>query len=322
MLSRTEIENLIHLRMPEPQVREILMSLTPGRVELETFHTLVQVMRETSQVTISLEGELLDCCGTGGSGLPHFNVSTAVAFVLAAGGVKVAKFGNRAITSRSGSFDLLEQLGIPTEIPLDRIKLLIERTGLVFLFAPQCYPTLKAFHALRKSLGFRTIFNFIGPLLHPLNPAFRLLGVSDSTMQFTMAEYLAGQPYTQCALVVRGEDSLDEITYRGKSYLYEVKNRTFEPKVTHRRFSGTWPEENGFFSPQKNLAIFQNIIEGKDTASAYFWQVCENAGAGFYVAGKASSIAEGASLAESLLLGKKVKATVEECQKAYADYLA
>ncbi|MBX7221223.1 MAG: anthranilate phosphoribosyltransferase [Blastocatellia bacterium] len=315
MLSPNEIHDLIHLRMPEGEVREVLGYLSPERVDEATLKALVTAMQATERPHLSLPAHVIDCCGTGGSGQHHFNVSTTVAFVLAAGGVPVAKFGNRAVTSRSGSFDLLGQLGIPTETPLGTLERVFEKTGLVFLFAPQFYPVLKPFHAVRRAIGTTSVFNFLGPLLHPLEPHYRLLGVSHQKMQRTIASYLTRHSRTKRAMVVRGEDGMDEITYRGKTIVYEVEGVRYQTCHVRNRFRGKLPEVSHQPTAEENLYIFQRMIQGKGQRSVYFWQVCQNAGAAFAVTEKTGSLQEGAAFARELLVSGKVRETVESYLK-------
>lgn len=296
---RAEIDNLLNGRLTEAEAFEVLEWLTPETTDAEEFDLLIEAVRATAIPVPAIEGDLLDCCGTGGSGKPHFNVSTTVAFVLAAGGVRVTKFGNRAITSRSGSFDLLGELGIPADLPVATIPQLLNKTGLAFLFAPQFYPALKRLVPLRKAFGKPTLFNYIGPLLHPLRPTHRLLGVSRKNMQLRAAHFLARDGRTRHAYVVRGADGSDELTPFGTSLILQVVPGEVQP----RTFTTTDPppETTGEHGPSENLHIFQTIVAGRDTASPEYRAVCLNAAAGFVVAGSANSILDGKRLAVNLL---------------------
>ncbi len=296
---RKEIDNLLNGRLTEAEAFAVLEWLTPEMTDGDEFDLLIEAVRATAIPVPAIEGDLLDCCGTGGSGKPHFNVSTTVAFVLAAGGVRVAKFGNRAITSQSGSFDLLGELGIPADLPIEAIPELLEKTGLVFLFAPRFYPALKQLVPLRKAFGKPTLFNYIGPLLHPLTPTHRLLGVSRDNMQQRAAKFLAKDERTKHAYVVRGADNSDELTPFGTSLILQVTPGEVQP----RTFTATEPppETTGAHGPGENLQIFQGIVAGLDTASPAYRAVCLNAAAGFVVAGRADSIRDGKRLAANLL---------------------
>jgi anthranilate phosphoribosyltransferase len=318
------IDDLIHARLPEAEAKRLLLALTPDQITAGLFAQLVTSMRQTVVPIPTLETPVMDCCGTGGSGLPHYNTSTTVAFVLAAGGVKVVKFGNRAASSKSGSFDFLEALGLPSESVLERLPETLEKTGLAFLYAPQCYPGLAPLAKLRREVQTRTVFNFLGPLLNPVKPAYRLLGVSHPDMQALMAAYLADHhPHQRTWLVYGMEDQagLDEITPRGETRLLEVSEGTVERKTLSYRFNGE-VDLNCAHTPEDNLAIFRALTDGQDTHSLYYRMVCLNAGAGFVVAGKTACLETGIEMAEELLAYGKVKETLSRCRKVYGEGLA
>lgn len=314
------LDDLIHLRMPEDQVRQMLLELAPDKVTPEILAQLLDLMSRTVVSLPELEGGLMDCCGTGGSGLAHYNTSTTVAFVLAAGGLKVVKFGNRAASSKSGSFDFLEAIGIPAENNLEKLPEILAQTGLVFLYAPQCYPALAPLAKLRRELGIRTVFNFLGPLLNPVKPAYRLLGVSHPGMQNLMAEYLAGQTETKRAWLVHGlgeQSGLDEVAVHGDTRLLEVAESEVREKTLSHRFDGMLSMDCEYTAAD-NYRIFRALLDGSDTGSVCYRMVCLNAGSGFYVAGKADSPEAGVKLAEELLAEGKVKETVTLCRKVMA----
>jgi anthranilate phosphoribosyltransferase len=261
--------------------------------------------------------DLMDCCGTGGSGLPHYNTSTTVAFVLAAAGIKTIKFGNRAASSQSGSFDFLEALGVPFGLPLEKLIEITEFSGLAFLFAPQVYPALAKFQALRKSVGRRTVFNFLGPLLNPLRPAYRLTGVSDAKMQRQMASYLAEHPVNRTqAWLVRSEDGLDEFSLKAPNLYLSVRGNQIQEH--------SWvdpPAQSGpaltFSCPSENVRYFHALVCGEDTRSEVYRMVCLNAAAGLVVAGQADSIATGREIVVDLLAKGAVRETFARCRRAY-----
>ncbi len=296
--------------MSEAETDALLTSLTPDTATFEQFTTLIATVRATARPLPETAEPVFDCCGTGGSGRPHFNVSTTVAFVLAAGGVRVVKFGNRAATSTSGSFDMLEQLGVPVEYPLERLPRLLDTTNLAFLYAPQCYPALRTVAAARRRFGRPTLFNYIGPLLHPLHPGRRVLGVSHPRMQAFIAQWLATDPRTHQAMVVRGHENRDELTPAGTSVLYEVTPRRIDKR------SWTPPDlpcdvEAQPYTPEANLRQFRDIVTGRDTLSADYHSVRLNAGLGFAAAGRAATLDEGAGCAAALLAGGHVQRQVE-----------
>jgi anthranilate phosphoribosyltransferase len=259
----------------------------------------------------------MDCCGTGGSGVPRFNASTTSAFILAAGGVPTVKLGNRSISSRSGSFDLLECLGIPEKWTLTALPDILNDCGLVFLYAPQVYPDLAGFSRLRRLIGERTIFNYMGPLLNPIHPTYRLLGVSDGRMQRMIAEILRDEPRTSRAWVVRAENGLDEISPDGSTDVFDIHSHTMTRWAYRPEFQPSPFEEGLQHTPGENHRIFLKIISGEDGQSAYHRISCLNAGAGFYLAGKAVSLEEGTLMAEDLLLNRKVAELLDRVRRIY-----
>jgi anthranilate phosphoribosyltransferase len=325
MLNYKDIEDLVCMRMTDDLLRQRLLELTPQRIDSQTIGRFVQILKrlcaETLQQLPAIETATIDCCGTGGSGLPHFNTSTATAFVLASGGVKVAKFGNRAQSSLSGSFDFLKELGVPCEFPAASVPYLLDECGLAFLSAPQYYPVLSKLRAVRRSLKC-TIFNFIGPLLNPVNPAFRLMGVSDPLMQRVTADYLSSTNNLRRALVVRGERGIDDIDCHGRSLLIEIADRRLQMQWFAAPAESSFPTISVPLSARQNLSIFRQITEGRDRQSDYYKLISLNAGAGFYTTGFANSIKEGIGQARELLASGAVHEQVERCRRIYAKYAA
>lgn len=320
-LSLSQVEDLIHLRMTETQAVELLRQLTPERCNADVLHLLIETIRQTSVNIPDVACEAMDCCGTGGSGRSVFNTSTAVAFVLAAAGVPVVKFGNRALSSASGSFDFLECLGFPSEIALQALPNLLSECGLAFLYAPQCYPALAPFNTLRKRLGIRTVFNFLGPLLHPLRPAYRLLGVSHAGMQEVMADYLfLHEPRLQRVFLAHhpfaGEQGLDEISPYGTTHVIdlEAEQSTQKTILTFLK-DAKLPEQAG--TPQENARQFLEICQGQHPDSFACESICVNAGAGLVVYGKAQTVEDGIRQAKALLADGAVLETLNRCRRAY-----
>jgi anthranilate phosphoribosyltransferase len=315
MLSEDTIANLVDCRLSDDKIRQVLIELSSDRIDLRILTAFINSVK--ARCAFQFEGAVsaIDCSGTGGSGLPHFNTSTTVAFVLAAGGVKVAKFGNRAASSLSGSFDLLEALGIPASIPYEHVQELLESVGLVFLYAPHYYPALAKLSAIRRSLPGPSIFNSIGPLLHPFNPKLRLMGTSDALVQRLVGDYLFADEHTEGAIVVRSERGLDEFDPCTASSYIQIKDGKLqnfvEPAVDDVE------EDEDLMTPEYSHEVFHQVLVG--SAEPYFMHlVCKNAGAGFMVAGKASTIDDGVALARELLLTGAVAEKYEECRRAYA----
>ncbi len=302
-------------RLSDADANALLARLAPETATFEQFAALVAAVAATAQPLPEVAGDIFDCCGTGGSGRPHFNVSTTVAFVLAAGGVRVVKFGNRAATSASGSFDLLERLGAPVECPPERLPELLEATNLAFLYAPQCYPALKSVAAARRRFGRPTLFNYIGPLLHPLRPARRLVGVSHPRMQAFVAQWLADDSRARRAIVVRGENGGDELAPQGASVIYDVAPGRIGKYPWVSAAGALAPDARDpaalAYAPEVNVRLFWRIVAGADAASLAYQGVRLNAGLGFVAAGRAATLAEGAALAAELLASGRVQRQAE-----------
>ncbi len=312
-----EIDDFLSLRLPQAETRERLKALTPDNMDVDLFKAFLTAMRAKSLPVLPVKLPIMDCCGTGGSGIPRFNASTTSAFILAAGGVPTVKLGNRGISSRSGSFDLLEQLGIPDQWTLTALPDILNDCGLVFLYAPQVYPDLVPFSQLRREVGIRTIFNYMGPLLNPTQPAYRLLGVSNQRMQAIIAEILREDSWTHRAWVVRAENGLDEISPSGSTDIFDIQDQTMTKWAYSPEFQTLPCNPKLTHTPEENLQIFRDIVSGEDGQSAYHRISCLNSAAGFYLADKVDSFEEGALLAEDLLMNKKVAELVEKVRRIY-----
>ena len=199
-----------------------------------------------------MNGKLLDTCGTGGDRLNTFNISTISAFVAAGAGVSLAKHGNRSVTSKCGSADLLEHLGLPLGLTPNRVEALIEKVGVGFIYAPVVHPAMKYSLGPRRELGLRTVFNILGPLTNPANANIQLLGVFSSSLTEPMAESLHKLGVEE-AMVVHGLDGMDEISTVGETRVSwlrsgEVKTLTLKPKdfgvekTSLDKLSGAGPE--------------------------------------------------------------------------------
>jgi anthranilate phosphoribosyltransferase len=270
--------------------------MTALRIKGETIEEITgcaRAMREKAeQISPSLD-YFIDTCGTGGDGSNTFNISTAAAFVAAAAGVHVAKHGNRSISSRSGSADALESLGIDISLSNEQVKKCIEAVGIGFMFAPNFHKSMKYAAGPRKELGIRTIFNVLGPLTNPANAKGQLLGVFDGRLTSPIANVLLNLGVDR-AMVVHGKDGLDEITTTGITMIGEVR----EGKVTCYELN---PEDYGISiassvdligsSPAANAEIIKSIFEGKTGPQRDI--VLMNAAAALYVGKAVDSFAEG-----------------------------
>jgi anthranilate phosphoribosyltransferase len=265
------------------------------RAKGETVPELVGLARTmralATPVRISTES-LVDTAGTGG-GPSTFNVSTTAALIAAAAGCPVAKHGNRSNTSRSGSADLLEALGVRIDIGPEAVGRCIEEVGFGFMFAPAHHAAMKHVAPVRRELGVRTIFNFLGPLTNPAGAARQLLGISDRRYQETIAEALAGLG-CEHALVVAGEDGVDELTISGRTRIIEVSGGGTEEWYLTADEVGLAEaplERIAGGGPADNAAVTRSVLAGE--SGAHRDVALLNAGAAIYVGGEAPAIAVG-----------------------------
>ena len=254
-------------------------------------------------------GEMLDVCGTGGDGLNTFNISTTVAILCAAAGVSVAKHGNRAITSKSGSADVLEALGIPTDLSPTDAAAAIKEHGFAFLFAPLYHPAFKHIapaRALCAERGQRTLFNFLGPLLNPARPTAQLIGVPRAELTEPMAKVLQHLGIRRGMVVCgrAGEKRMDELSTLGENAIAEFyQDRGFATSTLNPAdlpLPSATLEDLGGGDAQTNADIIRAILSGKETGPKRD-AVLLNAGAALFVAGEADTISTGMELAGAVI---------------------
>lgn len=285
------------------QVSAFLVGLRIKGETADEIFSFVRILRDRA-LKIEVREEVVDLCGTGGDGKSTFNISTISAFVVAGAGVKVAKHGNRAISSRCGSADLIEGLGAKLLDSPARIRQAIEELGLGFIYAPHFHPTMKNVQAVRREIGVRTIFNLLGPLINPAGVKRQLIGFFSEKILKKVAEVLKmldGERY----LLVHSKDGLDEISIFAPTVGYLVE----EDKVNEIEII---PEDYGISrqegslqvnSLQENLQILYSVLAGEN--SIYRDIVLLNAGAAIYVSGKAPGLKEGIEMArDSIDSGK------------------
>jgi anthranilate phosphoribosyltransferase len=306
----------------EAQTAAFLMGLRTKGETAEELHGLAETMRsraEKVEVT-GVEG-LLDTCGTGGDRRGTFNISTTAAFVVAGAGVPVAKHGNRAATSRCGSADVLEALGVRIELSPGEVARCIRQVGIGFMFAPLHHRAMKHLMPVRRGLGIRTVINLLGPLTNPAGAKRQLIGVSSADYLEPVGGALAALG-AERALLVHGEDGLDELTVTGNTSLVEVAEgkagSAFSVAPEHFGL-GRWPAASlAGGEPADNAAIALSVLQGDRGAAMDV--VLLNAGAALYVAGAASSLQGGVEQArESIESGRareKVDALVQASNAA------
>ncbi len=282
-----------------------------------------KAMREKA-AKIYIKDEVVDTCGTGGDKKGSFNVSTTTAFVVAGAGLKVAKHGNRSISSRCGSADVLEALGVKIDLPPQRVKECIEKVGIGFLFAPNFHPAMK--HALspRRELGIRTIFNLLGPLTNPAGPAYQLIGVYSPNWLYPMAEVLK-ELGLKGAMVVHGEGGYDEITVTGKTTVAELKNGNIEMyEITPEMFGLERAQEENIVGGDRetNAQIILKILSDKgdtdSTLRAKKDMVLLNSAAVFKICNLVETWQQGIALAQNVIKKGKAKAKLEALKRETA----
>ena len=279
--------------------------VTALRLKGETVDELTGMMRVMRSRALHVEvpsKPLLDTCGTGGDGLNTFNASTAAAFVVAAAGGKVAKHGNRAASSQSGSADVLEALGAQISLTPEQVAACIERTGVGFMFAQAYHPAMRFAGPLRRELGIRTVFNILGPLTNPADASCRVFGVPNRALAEKIAGLVARLGLRH-VLVVSGDDGLDEISVSGPTTVFEVRGTDITERTITPSDLGLRPHplsEVVGGTPQENAATMRHIFSG-DGPEAVRDFVAANAGAGLYVLGLAASLKQGVELARGVM---------------------
>ena len=288
-----------------------IMSGGATPVQMASYLTALSMKGETiDEITASAAGmrahgvrllhemDVLEIVGTGGDGSNSFNISTTSSLVIAAGGVPVAKHGNRAASSKCGAADVLEALGVKITISPEKSKELLEKIGICFLFAQKYHAAMRFVAPVRKELGIRTVFNILGPLSNPAGANMELMGVYDASR----------------GMVVYGQDSLDEISMSAPTTVCEIKDGSFTTyELTPEQFGYTrcGKEELQGGLPAENAQITLDIVNGKERG-ARRQAVCLNAGAALYIAGKADTVEAGVRKAEQLLDTGAAKRKLEE----------
>ncbi|BAF59807.1 MAG: anthranilate phosphoribosyltransferase [Pelotomaculum sp.] len=279
---------------------QIASLLTAMRLKGETVDEITgfaRVMRQKSTRVKSKHPVLVDTCGTGGDGAGTFNISTAAAFVVAGAGVPVAKHGNRSVSSRCGSADVLEELGVRVDLDREAVEECLNMVGMAFLFAPLLHRSMGYVAGPRREIGIRTVFNILGPLTNPAGANAQVLGVYSPFLAEMLAKVLARLGVSR-AFVVHGAGGLDEISLAGPSILCEVRNGSvrrglLDPARFGFRYAPVSVLAGG--TPRENAAIALKILEGERGARRDV--VVLNAALGLVAGGKARNIAEGLEIA-------------------------
>lgn len=302
-------------------------------VQMASYLTALSLKGETiDEITASAAGmrahcikllhdmNVLEIVGTGGDGANSFNISTTSSLVIAAGGVPVAKHGNRAASSKSGAADVLEALGVKITIPPEKSAEILKKINICFLFAQNYHIAMKYVAPIRKELGIRTIFNILGPLSNPAGANMELMGVFDQALVEPLAQVMMKLGVNR-GMVVFGQDKLDEISMSAPTSVCEIKDEWFQSyEITPEQFGYTRcsKEELSGGAPAENAEITKAIVNGTEKG-AKRQAVCMNAGAALYIAGKAETIEAGVRIAENLIdsgaAAAKLQEFIEETNK-------
>lgn len=298
---------LLHEDIPEIKAAAFLSALRTRKESQGELSGFVQALYEEARI-VDCDREVLDTCGTGGDGLGTFNISTASALVVASCGVAVAKHGNRAVTGKVGSADVLEALGVEVQLEPDEARRLLEKTGITFLFAPHYHPILKQVGALRRGMGITTIFNFLGPLLNPCLPSYQVLGIADANLQEAVAGTLQSLGRKR-ALVVHAFDGMDEISPAGKTRVFDVGDHgleVFDVDPGELGIGGFSLEAIKGGDAAASARLLLKVLEGEP--GPYRDTVVLNTAGALLAAGRAKDMPEGMQIAgEAIDSGKGIK---------------
>ncbi|WP_062307217.1 anthranilate phosphoribosyltransferase [Polynucleobacter sinensis] len=288
--------------MPPALVAGLLVALRTKKETVGEIAAAAQVMREfATPVHVEDRANLVDVVGTGGDGAHTFNISTAAMFVAAAAGAKIAKHGNRSVSSKSGSADILESLGVKLTLSPEQVAQCISKVGAGFMFAPNHHPAMKNVVPIRRDLGVRTIFNILGPLTNPADAKRILMGVFHADLVGIQARVLQAMGMDH-ALVVYGRDGLDEISLEGPTLIGELKEGTVREYEIHPQDFGLSTAPTSSFkvaNAEESKTIVLDVLNKKSGAASDI--VCLNAGAVLYVANIAPSIASGIQMAKAAI---------------------
>lgn len=290
------------------EIVEFLTKLSEKGETVEELTSAAKIMRQYASKIETKQKIVLDTCGTGGDNLHTFNISTAVAFVVSGAGIAVAKHGNRSVSSKSGSADVLEALGVNINLSLLKAQACLDNLGITFLFAQNFHPAMKYAMPARKKIGRRTMFNILGPLSNPAGATHQLIGVYDRRWTEILAKVLANLG-TKHALIVHGEDGLDEITTTAKTFIAEEKDgrlKSYEILPEDFGFKRASLEDLQGRDAAYNATVVLDVLNGKGGPARDI--VLLNAAAGIYAADRSKTIAEALVLAKkSLDTGKALE---------------
>jgi len=312
------VRDLVAGRVGEAWGAAFLVALRMKGETAEELAAAAEVLREQMIALTPVSGPVLDTCGTGGDESGTFNISTVTALVVAGAGVPVVKHGNRAVSSRSGSADVLRELGVPIEGGPEWAQKCLDRIGFAFCYAPQFHRGMAHVAALRRKLGLRTLFNLLGPLANPASAPYQLLGVGAAEMLDPLAGALARLGTTRQALVVWSEDGLDEVSLSAPTHVRLVRADGYESRLWQPQDFGLGTvsrEQIQAANVQESAEIIRQVLAGKEGAA---WKmVVANAAAALWVAEQVADLREGVERAIAALRQGRPRAVLEQlCQSA------
>ncbi len=296
----------------DAQIGGLLIGLRMKGETVDEITGAAKVMRELStKVSVNCK-HLVDTCGTGGDGKNTFNISTCAAFVAAAAGCHVAKHGNRSVSSKCGSADLLEAAGIRLDLSPEQVARAIEKVGVGFMFAPAHHGAMKHAIGPRKQMAVRTIFNVLGPLTNPAGAPNQVLGVFDKNLISPLAQVLKNLG-SEHVLVVHAADGLDEISIASETFIAELKNgKVSEYKITPENFGMKRSSLDSLqvSSTAESLAIINDVLSGKESAAKDI--VALNSGAAIYAANVVTSLKAGVDMANDVIASGQAREKFKE----------
>ncbi|MBI3505918.1 MAG: anthranilate phosphoribosyltransferase [Proteobacteria bacterium] len=311
--ARAAMDHLVSGEADPAQIAGLLCAIEARGVRAEELTGFAQSLRSHA-LTVKIERTpLIDTCGTGGDGLQTFNISTAAAFVAAGAGVGVAKHGNRSVSSKCGSADVLEALGVPVEGDLESVRASLEETGFGFFFAPKFHPAVRHVSGVRKALGVRTVFNLLGPMVNPAPIRRQVVGIYSEPLLETYASVLLALGLER-AMVVRGEDGMDELSLCGRTVVCHaeagrpVRKEILSPEDAGLRRASADSLRGS--DAAGNAKLLVEVLEGRSgpllDATLY------NAGAAVWIAGLAEDLKEGVASARASVSSGRARGILEK----------
>lgn len=309
--ARTVMSEIMDGQWTPAQIAGLLMALKMKGETVEEITGFVQAMREKA-TSIRAPQDAVDTCGTGGDGTHSFNISTAAAIVAAAAGVKIAKHGNRSVSSKCGSADVLQQLGVKIDLQPQQAEACLAETGIVFLFAPIYHASMKHAVTPRREMGIKTVFNILGPMSNPANTKRQVVGAYNLSVAQKIVEVLR-ESGSEHVLVVHSDDGMDEISLSAPTTVFELKDGEVDSyKVSPQDFGlKTQPKESVVGGDSEtNALMLRRIFSG--VKSAHTDVTVLNAAAAIYVAGRTSSLREGVEVAREVIASGQAAQKLQE----------